>query len=926
MPSASGGDLAATPGARLVGRAPERAAIDRLLADARGSRGGALVLRGEAGYGKSALLDYALSRSAGMQVLRAVGVEPEAELPFAALHQLLRPTLGYLDRLPAVQATALRGALGIGEGNADNRFVVALAVLSLLAEAATDAPLLCVVDDAQWLDQPSADALSFAARRLEAERIAMLFAARSGDPRAFPGAGLPEATIDGLGDADAELVLVNHYGSAISTDVRRLIRASAMGNPLALIEIPQALTPGQLSGEEPLPAPMPIGRDLARIFLDRARRLPPPARLLLLVAAAEGAGEAHVVLSAGRLLGIPPTALADLEASGLLHTQGGALAFRHPILRGAVYQEAGRTQRELVHGALVQTLQREEDADRRAWHRAAPLLQPDDEVADELERTAQRARSRGGHAAAFAALRRAAELTSSSQRRASRLTAAARAAWDAGLPDEAAALLRVAATATDADTYAEAQLVKAEIEFHRGTPLEGATLLLEGADRVARADPRKALQMLFDAALCANSAGDLGLMMEAGRRASKLPIDQSQPEAPLVGLLAGMVALLEANDTGFRTPLVQALDRLADATEPRWLFWASAAASGIGDQARDEALIRRAEAIARSSMAVGTLAMVLERIGWRDMMHGRVAAASLHSEEGLRLALETDLTNSACWHRAILAWVAAVRGDQGSCGSLAEQASDTATDHGLGPHNSIAHWAVGLLHLGLGKWEAAATRLEAVSSPPAGTGHPFIALRALPDLVEAAVGAGRRDVAESAATRFAEYAGERAPDWELALAARCQALITRPTEAREQLLSAALVYHDRDRRPFNKARTLLLLGEHLRRQRRRAEARPYLREAAEVFRRLGAAPWEQRARAELRATGETIRREDAPLTQLTPQELQIATLVSEGATNKDVAAHLFLSRRTVDYHLRKVFIKLGVSSRTELVRRLLETS
>jgi hypothetical protein len=410
MPTAHGGDPTLAPRVQLIGRDREGAAIDRLLAEARGSRGGALVLRGEPGYGKSALLDYARGRGAGMRILRAVGVEPEAELPFAALHQLLQPTLARLDRIPEVQAGALRGALGMAESNGDNRFVVALAVLGLLAEVAAERPLLCLVDDAHWLDQPSADALSFAARRLEAEPIAMLFAARTGDPRTFPGAGLPETTIDALDDADAELLLVGAYGSAISADVRRLICTSAMGNPLALLEIPQALTPGQRGGEAPLPQPMPIGRDLAQIFLDRARRLPQPAQLLLLVAAAEGTGEAHVVLSAGRRLGIPPTALDEAEATGLLHARGGTLAFRHPILRTAVYQESSRAQRELVHGALVETLQGEADADRRAWHRAAPLLHPDDQVADELERTAQRARSRGGHAAAGAGRRRPAAL------------------------------------------------------------------------------------------------------------------------------------------------------------------------------------------------------------------------------------------------------------------------------------------------------------------------------------------------------------------------------------------------------------------------------------------------------------------------------------------------------------------------------------
>jgi DNA-binding CsgD family transcriptional regulator len=919
--SRAGPEANSGEGLQLYGREPERAAIDRLLEGARRSRSGVLVLRAEAGVGKSSLLGYARSRGADMRILQAEGVEPEIELPFAALHQLLRPVLPYIDRIPGVQAAALRSALAIAPGDTNNRFVIALAVLSLLAEVATDGPLLCLVDDAHWLDQPSADALSFVARRLEAEGIVMLFAAREGEARSFPGSGLAEREVRGLAPADAELLLVERFGSAIAPETRRVIREAAQGIPLALLEIPMALTPAQRSGRQTLPRPMPLGHDLEAILLERVHRLPAPAQLLLLVAAAEGSGEAEVVLSAGSRLGIPPSTLLDAEASGLIRTEGSALVFRHPILRSAIYQGASLPQRQAAHRALVETLQGELNADRRAWHRAALVLPPDDEIADGLERTAERARSRGGYAAVSRALRRAAELTSSDQRRTRRLAAAARAAWDAGRPDEATALLRAAETETDADTYAELRHIRGEIELHCGTPLEGATLLMGGADRVAGADPRKALQMLFDAAMCANYAGDVSVMLEAGRRASKLPIKESEPEAPLVDLLAGVVAMLEASGTGFRARLLRALDRLADTTDPRWLIWAAAAAAGIGDQARDNALLRRAEAIARRSMAVGTLAMVLERIAWTDMMHGQVAAASIHSEEGLQLATETRLTNSVCFHRAILAWVAAVRGDQQACISLAEQASETATTHGLGPHNSIAHWAVGLLHLGLGQWEVAATRLAAVASPASGTGHPYVALRAVPDLVEAAVRAGRPDVAESAATRFAGYVQEGALDWQLALAARCRALITRPPEAKEQLLSEALVFHDRDRRPFHTARTMLLLGEHLRRERRRVEARSQLRSATETFQRLGAAPWEARARAELRATGETARkREPSTLTQLTPQQLHIVRLVAEGATNKEVAAQLFLSPRTVDSHLRNVFAKLGISSRAELIR------
>jgi DNA-binding CsgD family transcriptional regulator len=904
-------------GVWLHGRDVERAAIDELLEGARAFRSGVLVFRGEAGVGKSALLGYARTRGADMRILQTVGVEPEIDLPFAALHRLLRPVLAYIDLIPEVQADALRSALAIAPGEVDNRFVIAVAILSLLAELASEQPLLCLIDDAHWLDQSSADALAFVARRLEAEGIVMVFAVRERDGRSFPGSGLSVRRIDELDAAQSESLLVDRFGSDLAPEVRHLIRESAQGNPLALLEIPKELKSAQLAGRERLPRPMPIGRNLEEVFLERVHRLSAPTQMLLLVAAAEGSGEADVILTAGSRLGISPSALVEAEASGLIHADGRALAFRHPILRGAIYQGASLPQRQIVHRSLVDTLSGEADADRRAWHQAALLLHPDDDIADELERTAERARSRSGHSAAAAALRRASELTSSGEGRSRRLAAAARAAWDAGRPDEAIDLLRATETEMSMDTYAEMCHVEGEIELHCGVPLEGAMLLMEGAAKVASSNPRKALEMLFDAAHSANYVGDLALLMTVGRTASNLPFNESEPEAPLVELLTGVASMLEAKDTASVPKLLLALDRVADTTEPRALIWAGAAAAIVGDEARDDTFRRRSETIARRSMAVGRLVMVLERMAWRDIRHGRVSAASLHSEEGLQLAMETGVTNSQCFHRAILSWTAAVRGDEETCNAMADQALDTAIKHGLVVHNSITTWALGLLHLGLGRWEAAVTHLEGLGA----SGHPYIVLQALPDLVEAGVRADRRDIAESAIVRLPHSDQRRTPDWEMALADRCHGLMTHDPGRKEKFFSRALTYHDRDQRMFARARTLLLLGEHLRRERRRIEARPHLRSAVEIFQRLGASPWETRARAELRATGGRARkREPSTITQLTPQQIHIVRLVAEGATNKEVAAQLFLSPRTVDYHLRNVFVKLGISSRAELIR------
>jgi DNA-binding CsgD family transcriptional regulator len=923
MSGAEGGlDPGARPGAaQLFGRDRERALLDRLLDQARGGHGGAVVLRGEAGIGKSALLEHAADGASGMLVLRCLGVETEVELAFAGLHQLLAPVLPAIDQIPEVQAAALRGAMGIGPIVDENRFVIALAVLSLLAEAAADRPLLCIVDDAHWLDRPSADALAFTGRRLEAERIAMLLSVRDGDPPSpFPGPGLTEHTVTGLDPADADPFLVERFGQTLAPQIRDWVIEAAQGNPLALLEIPEELTPAQRSGRDALPTPTPIGRDLSRLLLERVRRLSDPVQTLLLVASTEDSGDAQVILEAAAVLGVPSSALHDAEGSGMVRTEGDTLAFRHPLLRTAIYQAASLPRRQAAHRAMVDVLVGEPNADRRAWHRAALVLYPDDEIADELERTAERAGRRSGHAAAFDALKRAAELTSSDERRARRIALAARAAWDAGRPDDATPLFRVAEPDADAETFAELRHVQGEIQFRCGNPLSGAAVLLEGADRIATTDPHKALQMLFDAVLCGNYGGDFAVMLEAGRKASALPIGESADHAPYVDLLSSMVAMLESRDTGFRPRLLRALDRLADSAEPRWLVWAGGAAAGVGDEARKDVLLRRAESVARDSTAMGALTMVLEMKAWTEVMRGTVAGASLHAEEGLRLATETGLTNSACFHRAILAWVAAVRGDATS-ESLAEEASATALAQGLAPHHSLSQWAVGLLHLGLGRWEDAATRLEGTLSVAPERGHPYVALRAIPDLVEAALRAGRPVVAHMAAARFDEQARAGAPDWQMALAARCRALLADTPPAKERLLKEALAFHERDRRPFNRARTLLLLGEHLRRERRRREARTPLQEAFIVFEQLGASPWADRAGREIRATGQTVRRRDGRSSMdLTIQERQIVGMVVEGGTNREVAGRLFLSPRTVEYHLRNVFSKLGISSRAELVR------
>jgi AAA ATPase domain len=487
----------------LYGRTAECAAVDRLLEDARSGRSGVLVLRGEAGVGKSTLLGYAAERAkggpAGMTVLRAAGVESEVELPFATLHQLLRPLLDRVGRLPEPQAAALHGTFGMAATPSD-RFLLSVGVLSLLAEAAEERPLVCLLDDAQWLDQASADALVFVARRLAAEGIVLLFAARDPEVRRFDAAGLPELQLAGLEDAAAADLLAAR-SQAMAAAVRdRLLRAAA-GNPLALVELPAMLEPAQLDGRAPLPDPLPVGARVERAFADRIERLPPATQATLLVVAADDTGEVATALRAGRLLELDGLALGPAEAAGLVRVAGGRVEFRHPLVRSAVYRNAGFAERRAVHLALAESMDGADDADRRAWHRAAVAVGPDEPVAAELERSAERAQARGGYAAAAAALERAAELTGEETARAGRLAAGANAAWLAGRPDWALGLLdRAAGAAPPPPLRAGLAQLRGHIELFCGSPADAHRILADGAAGIAGADPEQAALLLAEAA------------------------------------------------------------------------------------------------------------------------------------------------------------------------------------------------------------------------------------------------------------------------------------------------------------------------------------------------------------------------------------------------------------------------------------------
>jgi DNA-binding CsgD family transcriptional regulator len=903
----------------LLGRGPECAVVERLLDEARQSRSGALVVRGEPGVGKSALLAHAVEQASGLRVLRGIGIESESELPFAALHGIVWPVLDRLEGLPDPQAGALRGAFGLSSARSHDRFLIAVGVLSLLSEAAEESPLLCVVDDAQWLDQASAEALTFAARRLEAEGVALVFATRDGDGDAFPANGLPELLLTGLADNAAQALLEAHLGPELSPEFAGLLIENTGGNPLALIELSEALTPEQLAGHQLLHGPAPIGEALEQAFLVRVRGLPPETQTLVLIAAADDTGDLGTILSAGRRLGVEANALDPAESAGLLRVAATRLEFRHPLVRSAVYHGAVFGERRAAHQALGDALARDEDADRRAWHLAAAATGPTEEVADELERSSERARLRSGYAAAAAALERAAELTSGDGVRSRRLAAAAECAWNAGNTARAVSLVdRAAALASGPRLITEIDHLRGDIARTVGSVGEAYAILTTGSEQIADDDPQKALEMLLDAAAAAEYAGDAAQLKEIGRRATSLWRADGHDLEFGASVLAGIGSMLEADTVRGSKLLRRAID-LASEDMPE-LLYAALAAEYLGDVATEQVLAARAVADARARGAVGALPVALEVLATAEAWSGQYAAAAADASEGLRLARDTGQEVSAADFDALLAHVSAVQGREDACRTHAAAALERAERYGLGLPAAEALHALALLDLGLGRPAEALERLEALAGVGTGTGHPRVAQLAAPNHVEAAVLAGRVDAAQTALLGYERWVEQTGSQPMLPLLARCRGQLSTGAAA-ERHFAEALRLHARSDRPYERARTELVFGEALRRARRRLEARVHLRAAVETFERLGAVPWEERARRELRASGETARKRDPSTTdQLTPQELQIARFVGEGATNRQIAAQLFLSPRTVDYHLRKIFRKLEISSRAELIR------
>jgi DNA-binding CsgD family transcriptional regulator len=907
----------------LHGRDAERSIIAALLDGARASRSGVLVVRGRAGAGKSALLQDAVEGAADMQVLKARGIESEAEFAFAALHQLLRPALHQIDGLPPPQAKALRAAFGLEQGAGDDRFLVSIAALSLLAEAAENGPVLCVVDDAHWLDEASANALVFVTRRLQAERVALLFAARDGDIRRFNASGLPQLEIGGLDRAAVGDLLADRAGVTVDQEVCDRLVEQTGGNPLALTELPSVLTPGQLLGKEPLPLPLPLTQGVERAFLDRVRRLPDDAQTFLLVAAAEDTGRLATVIAAAAALGAGTVALDAAERAGLILVRALELDFRHPLVRSAIYQAATTTERHQAHRALAGVLDRGVDADRRAWHRALAAVEPDEAVVRELEETARRARARGGLEAACAAFERAAELTAAQEPRARRLTAAADNAWLAGQLTRASGLLHVARSLTaDPLLGADIDRLRGWIEFSAGSALAAREILVQAARDVAPSDPRRALEMLVAAVEAAWVASDAAAGVEIAQLAAALQPGDEPRARFFVRLLTGFRHLLDGGIVAAIHALRDAI-RLAERLEEADLIaHADHAALYAGDDATAYRVNAQAVARARANGAVGDLVFSLQRLALAEIITGRWAAGVTSAAEALRLARETDQPELSALPLAWLALLAALRGDEGGFRMLVAETEEVTAAHRTGVLEGQVHdairWARGIQEAAAGRPASAMTWFEQMS-------HPAVArMAASLDRIEAAVHADRRDTALEWLRHLEAFAAQAAVPWAQAGVAHCRGLLA-DGDAAQQQFEQALAYHRRAQRPFERARTELAYGEFLRRGRRRVDARTHLRAALDVFEQLGAAPWAERARTELRASGQTAHRRDpSTLLRLTPQELQVARFVAKGLPTREVAAQLFLSPRTIDFHLRNIFAKLGISSRAQLAHLPLE--
>ena len=901
----------------LWGRRKQCGALDGLLADVRAGHSRALVVRGEPGIGKTALLGYAADTAQDFQVARAEGVESEMELPFAALHQLCGRMLSRLDRLPGPQRESLGVAFGLWSGSPPDRFHVGLAVLGLLSDVAADQPLLCLIDDAQWLDQASAQALAFAARRLDAESVAMLFGTR--DPAAGGDlAGLPGLALEGLSDADARALLASVVPGRLDERVRDRIIAESGGNPLALLELPHGATAAELAGGFGLPGAGPLSGRIEDIFRRRLAPLPATTQRLLLLAAAEPTGDPALLWRAADQLGIRIEAADAAESEGLLEL-GARLTFRHPLVRSAIYRSSSPRERRAVHRALAEATDPQLDPDRRALHRAHAAVGPDENVAAELERSAGRAQARGGLAAAAAFLEQAARLTPSPALRGERALAAAKAKHQAGAPDAALGLLATAQEGPlDELQRARVDLLRGQIAFAVNRGSDAPPLLLTAAKRLEPLNVGLARDTYLDALWAAMFVGRLasgGGLLEVAQAARGAP-PSSQPPRAADLLLDGLALLITEGYPAGTPKLRRALSafRSEDVSKEeglRWLWLACRAAANLWDDETWAVLATRQVQLARDAGALTVLPIALNSRIYMHLNAGELTAAAELIEE---VEAVTDATGSRLAPYGVLL-LAGWRGREAEASELIEASMKEVVARGEGLGLTVIQWASAVLYNGLGRWEDALAAAQRAGEDPH---EQLFSTWAAVELIEAATRSGVPEHVAGALKRLSHSTGASGTDWALGIEARSRALIS-DGEAAERLYREAIDRLGRTRIRVELARAHLLYGEWLRRQNRRIDAREQLRAAHQMLTSMGAYGFAERAARELRATGERVRKRstDAPA-QLTARETQIARLADDGLSNPEIAAQLFMSPRTVEYHLHKVFTKLGIRSRNQL--------
>ena len=913
--------MATDHGWGFVGRPRERELLDGLLANVREGQSAVLVVRGEAGIGKTALLRYAARQASGFRVEQIAGVEAEIEIPFASIHQLCAPMLGRLDALPEPQRNALSIALGLRAGAVRDRFLIAMAVLSLLSAVAEERRFLCLVDDAQWLDAASGQVLGFVARRLLAESVAIVFAVRDGSART-DFEGLPELPLGGLEEDDARALLERAVRGPLDERVRDRIVAETRGNPLALLELTRTMSAAEWAGGFVLPAARDVPAHIEDQYVRRVRALPDATQRLVLLAAADPLGDAPLVWRAAERLGIETSALAAAERAELLEI-GAASRFHHPLVRSAVYRAASPQERRAVHLALAEATDAQVDPDRRAWHLAAAAAGPDEEVAAELEQSAVRAGARGGLAAAAAFLRRSVTLTRDPRRQVDRALAAAQASLHAGAFDAALGTLATVGTGTlDELERARIDLLRGQIAAASGAGRDGAAQLLRAAQRLEPLDVGLARETYLDAWGAALFAGQLAAgtdLLDVSRAARAAPRPAHHPH-PVDLLLDGLAVLMTEGRAAAAPTLKLAVsafrgEKVSVEKGLQWSVLASCASVELWDFESWDAVITRQMELARDAGALAPLSIALNGQGIVVSWSGdfRAAAGVVAEADAVTEATGTRI---APYGAMVLA---ALRGREGEARRLIDAAIQNATARGEGLAVQYARWATAMLYNGLGRYEHALSAARQASDDMPDL---FLSVWALPELIEAAIRSGRARLAADASERLANSANVSATDWGLGIATRSRALVSEGAAA-ESDYREAIARLERTRLRTELARAYLLYGEWLRRQNRRVHARAQLRSAHDHFRSIGMEAFAERARGELLATGERLRKPSVDTRDdLTAQEQKIAQLARDGLSNPEIGARLFLSPRTVEWHLHHVFTKLGIRSRQQLARAL----